>query len=133
MTTSLPCTRPDSSAVPIAAHTRVVGEVAVVHLSGELDLAAVDRVTAAVADALATRPTGLVLDVSEVPFCDTVGLRVLLSAAGRAHAQGCAIGLAGVQPAVADLLARVCAERVLPGYADLGAAIEGLMFAGDWR
>lgn len=133
MTTSPLCSTPASSGVPVAVAARNVGEVAVVHLRGDLDLAAVDRVTAATTAALADRPTGLVLDVSDVTFCDTVGLRVLLSTAAKAREQGCALGLAGPPPALADLLARVGADRVLPGYPDLGAAIEGLMFAGTWH
>lgn len=120
-------------AAPAAVSVTSVGEIAVLRCSGDLDLAAVDTVAPAVRAALADRPAGLVLDLSGVVFCDTVGLRLLLSAAGRARSQGCSTGVAGLRPQVADFLARVCADRALPVYADVAAAVEGLMFARDWR
>ena len=131
MTTLLP----SRTAAPVPARLTYshVGEVSVVRCSGDLDLAAEESFTTAVAGALADRPTGLVLDLSEVGFCDTVGLRILLSTAAKARGQGCSIGLAGVQRPVAEFLVRVCAERTLPVYADVSDAIEGLMFSGDWR
>ncbi|HEX8001167.1 MAG TPA: STAS domain-containing protein [Mycobacteriales bacterium] len=133
MTTLLPSRTPGTAPVPARLTANRIGEVAVVRCAGDLDLAAVDTFTAAVANALLDRPTGLVLDLAEVAFCDTVGLRILLSAAARARRQGCSIALAGVRRPVAELLARVCADRTLPAYADVADAIEGLMFSGDWR
>lgn len=102
-------------------------------LTGDLDLAALDPVGNVVRDALADRPVGLVLDLGEVAFCDTVGLRLLLSTAAKARAQGCAPALANVRRPVADLLTRVCADRALPAYPDVSEAIEGLMFSAEWR
>ena len=115
----------------IAAHR--IGEVAVVRAAGDLDLAAVEPFARAVDDALSDRPTGLVVDLAEVAFCDTVGLRTLLSTAAKARRQGCSIAFAGAQREVAELLARVCADRALPAYPDVAEAIEGLMFSGEWR
>ncbi|HVF06070.1 MAG TPA: STAS domain-containing protein [Frankiaceae bacterium] len=119
--------------VPATVTSRSVGEVMVLRCAGDLDLAAVEPVTAAVMRALETRPVGLVLDLSGVAFCDTVGLRLLMSAASRARLQGCAATLAAVQPQVAEFLARVCVDRTLTAYADVSAAIEGLMFSATWR
>jgi anti-anti-sigma factor len=133
MTTLLPRRAPGTAPAPAGVEVDAVGEVAVVRCSGDLDLAALAPLSDAVRTALATRPTGLVMDLSGVGFCDTVGLRLLLSTAAKGRAQGCAVGLAGPRPAVAEFLARVCADRALPSYADVGDAIEGLMFAADWR
>lgn len=132
-TTLLPFRVPGSARVPAELSGNRIGDVALVRCVGDLDLAALDGFSDAVRDALADRPSGLVLDLSEVEFCDTVGLRILLSSASRARTQGCAIALAGVQPTVTDLLARVCADRTLPAYPDVASAIEGLTFARDWR
>ena len=133
MTTMLPQRAPGVAPAPVTVAVNAVGEVSVVRCAGDLDLAALETMAAAVREALAPRPVGLVLDLADVPFCDTVGLRLLLSTAAKARTQGCAIALAGLQPPVADLLARVCADRTLPSYADVAAAIEGLMFSADWR
>lgn len=125
--------RPPGAPAPCAVTVQAVGEVAVLRCSGDLDLAGVEPVSNAVREALATRPVGLVLDLSGVAFCDTVGLRLLLSTAAKARLQGCATALAGVQPLVAEFLARVCADRTLQSYADVAEAIEGLMFSAAWR
>jgi anti-sigma B factor antagonist len=133
MTTLLPRRAPGTEPAPLDVRVDAVGEVAVVRCAGDLDMAAVSAVSDAVRTALAGRPIGLVLDLAAVGFCDTVGLRLLLSTAAKGRAQGCAVGLAGARPAVAEFLVRVCADRALPSYADVGDAIEGLMFSGDWR
>jgi anti-sigma B factor antagonist len=133
MTTLLPSRLPGTAPVPARVSASRIGEASVVRCAGDLDVAAVDSFGDAVDEALRDRPTGLVLDLSEVPFCDTVGLRILLSTAAKGRRQGCSVALAGVRRPVAELLARVCAERTLPSYPDVGAAIEGLMFSGDWR
>jgi len=133
MQTLLPRRHPGAAPVPAHLSARRIGEVAVVRCAGDLDLAAVESFGNAVRDALEDRPTGLVLDLAEVAFCDTVGLRILLSTAAKARAQGCSFGLAGLQRPVADLLGRVCADRTLPVYADVADAIEGLLLSGDWR
>lgn len=133
MTTLLPSRVPGAEPVPARLSANRIGEVSVVRCAGDLDLAAVEAFGNAVDEALRDRPTGLVLDLAQVGFCDTVGLRILLSTAAKARRQGCSIGLAGVRRPVAELLARVCADRALPAYADVADAIEGLMFSGDWR
>lgn len=133
MPTLLPSRTPGALPIPARLTADHIGEVVVVRCAGDLDMAAVEAFGNAVRDALADRPTGLVLDLARVGFCDTVGLRILLSTAANARAQGCSIALAGVQRPVAELLSRVCADRTLPAYADVADAIEGLMFSGDWR
>jgi anti-anti-sigma factor len=129
----LPTRAPGAAPVPIDVTWQPVGEVAVLRCAGDLDLSGLEPMAVAVREALASRPAGLVVDLAAVGFCDTVGLRLLLSTAAKARAQGCAPALASVRPAVAEFLARVCADRALPSYADVSAAIEGLMFSADWR
>ena len=129
----LPSRAPGVAAVPVALAGRAIGEVAVLRCEGDLDLAAVDAVAAAAREALAGLPRGLVLDLSGVTFCDTVGLRTLLSTAARARAQGCPMALAGMRPNVAEFLARVCADRALPSYGDVADAVEALSGSRDWR
>ncbi|MEU4513339.1 STAS domain-containing protein [Nonomuraea wenchangensis] len=52
----------------------------VLHVVGDLDVAAAPRLQAELEQAIAEAdPPNLVLDLSEVPFCDSVGLGVLVS------------------------------------------------------
>lgn len=49
-----------------------------IRLAGELDAATVPRLRAALAQPLAGRPARLVLDLSELNFCDSTGLSLLV-------------------------------------------------------
>ena len=57
--------------------------VAVLHVSGEFDLSAVDRVEAALARATGDRTDRVVFDLRGVSFLDVCGLRTLLRADAR--------------------------------------------------
>jgi anti-sigma B factor antagonist len=59
-----------------------------VHLAGELDLATATRAELAVRLALARSCGRLVLDLSELRFCDSSGLRALLHMQDDATAEG---------------------------------------------
>ncbi|MFG3435925.1 STAS domain-containing protein [Nonomuraea sp. NPDC047897] len=53
----------------------------IVRIVGDLDVAAAPRVQAELDDALrAADPPHVVIDLTEVPFCDSVGLGVLVAA-----------------------------------------------------
>jgi anti-sigma B factor antagonist len=62
----------------------------VLEVTGEVDLANCDGLESAVAAVFAApeRPGALVLDLAEVSFLDSSGLRVVLSAAGLARTGG---------------------------------------------
>jgi anti-anti-sigma factor len=62
----------------VGLETRDAGVV--VELAGELDLATAPMVEEAIADAEASRPSVLVLDLSELTFMDSTGLRIVLAA-----------------------------------------------------
>ncbi|MFC7589920.1 STAS domain-containing protein [Nonomuraea antimicrobica] len=53
----------------------------VVHVAGDLDVAGAPRLQAELEQAMAAAdPLNVVLDLTEVPFCDSVGLGVLVAA-----------------------------------------------------
>ena len=56
------------------------GEVAVVRVEGEIDLSNAEQLADALRDARSGAASGAVLDLTEVPFMDSSGLRVLLMA-----------------------------------------------------
>ena len=61
----------------------------VVRLRGELDMATAPGLTRALTTALDERPPALVLDLSELNFVDSTGIRVLITACRRAGSEGC--------------------------------------------
>jgi anti-anti-sigma factor len=65
----------------------------VLRLSGELDVASAPALERAFETACATRPRQIVLDMRELKFMDSTGLRTLLLANETARETGSAFGL----------------------------------------
>jgi len=68
---------------------------AVVSVGGDLDYDSHGRLEEALDGG--RPPSGLVVDLAEVTYCDSCGLRVLLGAQARAHDVGAAFVLRGAQ------------------------------------
>jgi anti-sigma B factor antagonist len=79
-------------------------ETIVVALEGEIDLAAAPAAERQIADAEARGPGRLVIDLREVTFMDSSGLRVLLTAHRRAEEAGRGFALVKGGEAVERLL-----------------------------
>jgi anti-sigma B factor antagonist len=81
----------------------------VIALSGELDIAGVEQLAAATA----AIPTGasVVVDLTELGFMDSTGVRMLMNLDVRSRAEGWRLALARPQPPVERLLR-------LSGFAD---------------
>lgn len=62
-------------------------------LQGELDLAAAPRLARALDTALDAKPTLLALDLRDLTFLDSTGIRVLITACRRAGTGGCSFVL----------------------------------------
>jgi len=62
-------------------------EAVIVEIAGELDLGTIPELTAHVEDRLDGSPEALVLDLSEVTFMDSSGVRLLIELHERARAQ----------------------------------------------
>lgn len=77
---------PSSSAIQIESSTQ--GTTRVVALKGELDLSAVDSVQRAMDTALSERPETLVFDLSQLAFCDSSGIHLVVSSYRHAKEQG---------------------------------------------
>ncbi|GIH79117.1 anti-sigma factor antagonist [Planobispora longispora] len=82
-----------------------VGGIVIARVHGELAVGS-EPLLGAYLEALWERPDlrGLVVDVTEVGFCDSVGLGELIGAYNRCQAQTVAFTLAGVNGMVARLL-----------------------------
>ena len=74
----------------------------VVALTGELDIATVDQLSVATSEV----PAGalLVIDLANLEFMDSSGLRVLMNLDVRARDEGWSLAISGPQPAVRRLL-----------------------------
>jgi anti-sigma B factor antagonist len=66
----------------------VVGDVGVIRVRGEVDLLEAPRLDEVAQKMLGDGAHTLVIDLDGVPFMDSSGLRVLIEAHRRAHAQG---------------------------------------------
>ncbi|UDY37581.1 STAS domain-containing protein [Dermatobacter hominis] len=66
----------------ISTQTAVLDDGPVVIAVGELDLASTPAFTAALTEALVDERQTLTIDLSGVTFCDSTGLRALLTAPG---------------------------------------------------
>jgi anti-anti-sigma factor len=106
---------------------RAVGMVEVIELGGELDLASAPAVAARV-DALRAngRPARVVVDLSELEFCDSTGLRALIGAATEIRAAGGRLVLSVGEGNVARLLAITGAAEWLEIHPDLDTALAAL-------
>lgn len=78
-----------------AVHLRIVGEI---------DMATAEQVTNAVRDAITAGAHDLRLDLAEVTFCDSSGIRALLFAQRDAAAQGVIVRVDAVHQRVVRVL-----------------------------
>jgi anti-anti-sigma factor len=76
-----------------AVRTERRGGAAIVVPTGELDLATAPTLDTALTEAFATNAGRVVLDLRELAFIDSSGLRTLLTARRRADEAGCAFSL----------------------------------------
>ena len=71
--------RPLSDTDAIATALAYQNGIAVLKVGGDIDLATVPALEAAIEEALIPRPTGLVIDLSEVGFLASAGLQTLVA------------------------------------------------------
>ena len=83
------------------------------HLSGELDLANAEALLARALDLAELTEGDLILDLSELEFLGSVGLRSLLAIHAGLDASGRRLVLRNAQPVVVRLLAITEADSVL--------------------
>jgi anti-anti-sigma factor len=104
---------------------RRAGGVVVVALSGDYDLSRTATLHTQLLDVLRSRPTGIVIDCSEVTFCDLACLRTMANLGRRSTAVGTWMRMAGPSPIVRRLLEITGLCTSLPCYGDIEAALRG--------
>ncbi|MFP5372213.1 MAG: STAS domain-containing protein [Actinomycetes bacterium] len=85
----------------------------VLTLQGELDMATAPGLGQAINQALDTLPTSLRLDLSELSFLDSTGIRVLIAGCRRAAVQGCSFILASPSRSVLKALRLTGVDRLM--------------------
>ncbi|WP_327683553.1 STAS domain-containing protein [Streptomyces sp. NBC_00467] len=108
----------------LQVEVRTEGRSEVVKPAGELDHHTADLLRAPLEEALARGRSRLVIDCSELEFCDSTGLNVLLAARLQADAAGGGVHLAGLLPVVARVLEITGAEAVFTVHESLDAALD---------
>ncbi|WP_327355582.1 STAS domain-containing protein [Streptomyces sp. NBC_01304] len=99
------------------------GRSAVVAPVGELDHHTADLLREPLESCLTEGFTRLVVDCSQLEFCDSTGLNVLLGARLKAEAAGGGVHLAGMLPVVARVFEITGAEAVFTVHESLEAAL----------
>src|SRR5215210_1728103 len=69
-------------------------------LRGELDMAATNELSARVDEACAAQPSLILFDISELTYCDSSGIRVLLETEARCTKDTIEMRVVGTQPNV---------------------------------
>ena len=118
-----PGLRPAPSPDLHAVRCRALGGWSVVELAGEIDAAAAGAVERGLAAALGRHGGELLVDLSEVVFLDSAGLRALAVAHARARALGGGLRLVCPPGPVRERIRMLSGERRLPVFADLGSAM----------
>lgn len=76
------------------------GDVGVIHVKGELDALSSSELTGFLSDGVKDNYVNLVLDLQELKYSSSAGIRVFLGMAREARQKGGDIRIAAVQPAV---------------------------------
>jgi anti-sigma B factor antagonist len=105
-------------------HLSQLGRYSVLGLSGELDAANSEQVEHDLRTALeAAQPAGIILDLSNLAFCDSSGLSTLIAVYKQARARQLPLVLAGAHDRVAHVMSLTRVDRLLPFSADLPQAV----------
>ncbi|MFE1960170.1 STAS domain-containing protein [Streptomyces sp. NPDC059479] len=91
---------------------RTEGRSEIVTVAGELDHHTAELLRAPLDDALEQGRARLVIDCSQLEFCDSTGLNVLLGARLKAEAAGGGVHLVGMLPVVARVFEITGADAV---------------------
>lgn len=109
----------------LRVEVRTEGRSEIVAVAGELDHHTAELLRAPLDDALGRGRARLVIDCSELEFCDSTGLNVLLGARLKADAAGGGVHLAGMLPVVARVFEITGADAVFTVHDTLEDALTG--------
>jgi anti-anti-sigma factor len=91
-------------------------------LNGRLDAAGAEGIEAALSAALGDAEGDALIDLAGVSFVGSLGIRLLISEARRVARRGRRLVVCGAQPSVAEVLAHVALDTLVPVLPDVAAA-----------
>jgi anti-anti-sigma factor len=109
----------------LTVDVRTEGRSEVVTAAGELDHHTADLLRVPLEEALERGRSRLVIDCSQLEFCDSTGLNVLLGARLKADAAGGGVHLAAMRPVVARVFEITGADAVFSVHTTLEDALAG--------
>ena len=118
----------DESELMQATITDHRSDVAVLHLRGELDADTAGQLHAALAELLERPVPRIVVDVSELKFCDSVGLSAFVTSKQVIAARGGWLSFAGANPFLLRLLETVGLTRYFAIFPEVDDAIAAAQF-----
>jgi anti-sigma B factor antagonist len=98
-------------------------DVAILQLSGELDADTATELHSALAGLLERPVPRIVVDLSDLKFCDSVGLSAFVTSKQVVVARGGWMSLAGANPFLAQLIETVGLSRYFAMFPDVDDAI----------
>jgi anti-anti-sigma factor len=102
----------------LSVSVRTEGSAAIITVAGEIDVDSSAEVRERLVSCVEKGYTRLVVDCTELDFCDSTGLNAFLAARLRAQEVGGSVHLAGVQPAVLRVF-------------EITGAVQGFTFHGS--
>ena len=103
-------------------------DVAVLHLKGELDADTASRLHSVLADLLERPVPRIVVDLSELNFCDSVGLSAFITCKQVINARGGWLSFAAASPFLAQLMETVGMSRYFAIFPEVDDAIAAAQF-----
>src|SRR3954451_2345300 len=98
-------------------------DVAVLHLKGELDADTAATLHSTLADLLERPVPRIVVDLSDLKFCDSVGLSAFITSKQVIAARGGWLSFAGANPFLSQLMETVGLSRYFAIFPDVDEAI----------
>lgn len=106
----------------LVVNVELRGELAVIEVGGELDIATAPQADEALTTVLAGEQTAIVFDLSGLTFCDSTGLRLLVRAHQELDARGGQMAIAGATDMVHQVLEVSGLAEIFGSYPTLAEA-----------
>jgi len=93
-------------------------DVRVIYLSGRMDIAGTNEIHENFTQSVGTERAWVIVDLSQVSFVASIGMRTLVSSARSLLRVGGAMVMANAQPAVRQALSSAGIDSLIPAYPD---------------